>query len=85
MIIFEGIPWKVSLTLIHVKKKKKTRYATPFTLYTEEELGIDDKSDAGNTPLCPFDCSYCFWGYIQKSVGCSCFLWSSESDFHVVL
>ena len=77
------------------KKKKKdkgsndSKFAEPpswprkrtndgFTVYTEEELGID-KSDAGCTPLCPFDCSCCFWGYMQKSVGCSCFLWSSES------
>ena len=63
---------------------KKTRYATLFIAYTEEELGID-KSDARNTPLCPLDCSCRLWGYMQKSVGGSCFLWSSESDFHVVL
>ncbi|XP_044464025.1 uncharacterized protein C6G9.01c-like isoform X2 [Mangifera indica] len=30
-----------------------------FTIYSEEELGINN-SDAGNTPLCPFDCSCCF-------------------------
>lgn len=37
--------------------RKKT--ADGFTIYTEDELGIN-KSDAGNTPLCPFDCSCCF-------------------------
>ena len=58
------------------KKKKKdkgsndSKFAEPpsrprkrtndgFTVYTEDELGID-KSDAGCTPLCPFDCSCCF-------------------------
>ncbi|XP_028768790.1 uncharacterized protein C6G9.01c-like [Neltuma alba] len=30
-----------------------------LAIYTEDELGID-KADAGNTPLCPFDCSCCF-------------------------
>lgn len=30
-----------------------------LVIYTEEELGIN-KSDAGSTPLCPFDCSCCF-------------------------
>ncbi|XP_045821829.1 uncharacterized protein C6G9.01c [Trifolium pratense] len=30
-----------------------------LAIYTEEELGIS-KGDAGNTPLCPFDCSCCF-------------------------
>ncbi|KAL5779009.1 hypothetical protein ACOSQ2_009746 [Xanthoceras sorbifolium] len=30
-----------------------------LSIYTEEELGINN-ADAGNTPLCPFDCSCCF-------------------------
>ncbi|KAL2328670.1 hypothetical protein Fmac_022097 [Flemingia macrophylla] len=30
-----------------------------FSVYTEEELGINN-ADAGNTPLCPFDCTCCF-------------------------
>ncbi|KAF5940536.1 hypothetical protein HYC85_021703 [Camellia sinensis] len=30
-----------------------------LTVYTEEELGIAN-TDAGGTPLCPFDCSCCF-------------------------
>ncbi|XP_047155719.1 uncharacterized protein C6G9.01c [Vigna umbellata] len=37
--------------------KRKTEDG--FTIYTEDELGIN-KADAGNTPLCPFDCSCCF-------------------------
>ncbi|XP_068339552.1 uncharacterized protein C6G9.01c-like [Pyrus communis] len=28
-------------------------------VYTEDELGINN-ADAGNTPLCPFDCSCCY-------------------------
>ena len=39
------------------RSRKKT--ADGFTIYTEEELGIN-KADAGSTPLCPFDCSCCF-------------------------
>ncbi|KAE8664387.1 hypothetical protein F3Y22_tig00112800pilonHSYRG00102 [Hibiscus syriacus] len=39
------------------RPRRKT--ADGFTIYTEEELGIG-KSDAGNTPLCPFDCDCCF-------------------------
>ncbi|CAN4105161.1 unnamed protein product [Withania somnifera] len=39
------------------KPRKKT--ADGFSLYTEEELGIG-KSNAGGTPLCPFDCHCCF-------------------------
>ncbi|KAK4274937.1 hypothetical protein QN277_018094 [Acacia crassicarpa] len=30
-----------------------------LAIYTEDELSIN-KADAGNTPLCPFDCSCCF-------------------------
>ncbi|OVA11748.1 Protein of unknown function DUF1764 [Macleaya cordata] len=39
------------------RPRKKTNDG--LTVYTEEELGIS-KSDAGGTPLCPFDCSCCF-------------------------
>ncbi|XP_058735461.1 uncharacterized protein C6G9.01c [Vicia villosa] len=39
------------------RSRKKT--ADGLTIYTEEELGLS-KGDAGNTPLCPFDCSCCF-------------------------
>ncbi|KAH9610240.1 hypothetical protein KSS87_022822 [Heliosperma pusillum] len=30
-----------------------------FVIYSADELGIN-KKDAGQTPLCPFDCSCCF-------------------------
>ncbi|XP_054819038.1 uncharacterized protein C6G9.01c-like [Prosopis cineraria] len=30
-----------------------------LAIFSEEELGIN-RADAGNTPLCPFDCSCCF-------------------------
>lgn len=39
------------------RSRRKT--ADGLTLYTEEELGFG-KSDAGGTPLCPFDCDCCF-------------------------
>ena len=39
------------------RPRKKTEDG--LTIYTEEELGISN-ADAGNTPLCPFDCSCCF-------------------------
>ena len=39
------------------RPRKKTEDG--LTIYTEEELGLS-KGDAGNTPLCPFDCSCCF-------------------------
>ncbi|XP_061371454.1 uncharacterized protein C6G9.01c [Gastrolobium bilobum] len=39
------------------RSKKKTEDG--LSIYTEEELGIG-KTDAGGTPLCPFDCSCCF-------------------------
>lgn len=39
------------------RSRKKT--ADGLIIYTEEELGLS-KGDAGNTPLCPFDCSCCF-------------------------
>ena len=39
--------------------RPRKRTADGFTIYTEEELGIS-KADAGNTPLCPFDCDCCF-------------------------
>ncbi|KAK7319705.1 hypothetical protein RJT34_04430 [Clitoria ternatea] len=37
--------------------RKKTEDG--LSIYTEEELGISNVN-AGNTPLCPFDCSCCF-------------------------
>ncbi|KAG4970922.1 hypothetical protein JHK85_037343 [Glycine max] len=37
------------------RPRKKTEDG--LTVYTEEELGISN-ADAGNTPLCPFDCSF---------------------------
>ncbi|MBA0626344.1 hypothetical protein Godav_004025, partial [Gossypium davidsonii] len=39
--------------------RPRKRTADGFAIYTEEELGIS-KSDAGSTPLCPFDCDCCF-------------------------
>ncbi|KAK7401233.1 hypothetical protein VNO78_12559 [Psophocarpus tetragonolobus] len=39
------------------RPRKKTEDG--LSIYTEEELGISN-ADAGNTPLCPFDCSCCF-------------------------
>lgn len=39
------------------RPRKKTNDG--LAIYTEEELGIS-KADAGDTPLCPFDCSCCF-------------------------
>ncbi|TKY59244.1 hypothetical protein E2542_SST16329 [Spatholobus suberectus] len=39
------------------RPRKKTEDG--LSIYTEEELGIKN-ADAGNTPLCPFDCSCCF-------------------------
>ncbi|CAH9144914.1 unnamed protein product [Cuscuta epithymum] len=39
--------------------RPKKRTGDGFTIYTEEELGIN-KADAGGTRLCPFDCDCCF-------------------------
>ncbi|KAK3180759.1 hypothetical protein Dsin_000148 [Dipteronia sinensis] len=39
--------------------RPRKRSEDGLAVYTEEELGIN-KADAGNTPLCPFDCSCCF-------------------------
>ncbi|KAK7362825.1 hypothetical protein VNO77_04949 [Canavalia gladiata] len=39
------------------RPRKKTEDG--LSIYTEEELGMTN-ADAGNTPLCPFDCSCCF-------------------------
>ncbi|PIA61867.1 hypothetical protein AQUCO_00200100v1 [Aquilegia coerulea] len=39
------------------KPRKKT--GDGLVVYTEEELGIG-KSEAGGTPLCPFDCDCCY-------------------------
>lgn len=38
-------------------KRRKT--ADGFAIYSAEELGLGNE-EAGNTPLCPFDCSCCF-------------------------
>ncbi|KAK8971021.1 hypothetical protein KSP40_PGU021451 [Platanthera guangdongensis] len=40
-------------------RAKRRRTADGLPIYSAEELGIG-KSDAGETPLCPFDCSCCF-------------------------
>ncbi|KAM0973275.1 hypothetical protein FF1_016639 [Malus domestica] len=42
-----------------MSSQPKKRRQDGLTVYTEEELGINN-ADAGNTPLCPFDCSCCF-------------------------
>ncbi|KAK1550670.1 hypothetical protein Q3G72_022845 [Acer saccharum] len=39
--------------------RSRKRSEDELVVYTEEELGIN-KADAGNTPLCPFDCSCCY-------------------------
>ncbi|XP_021683917.2 uncharacterized protein C6G9.01c [Hevea brasiliensis] len=39
------------------RHRKKTKDG--LNIYTEEELGINH-SNAGGTPLCPFDCDCCF-------------------------
>lgn len=39
--------------------RPRKRTEDGLTIYTEDELGINS-TDAGNTPLCPFDCSCCF-------------------------
>ncbi|GLT25545.1 hypothetical protein SLA2020_006670 [Shorea laevis] len=44
-------------TIDPARPRKKTE--TGLVIYTEEELGIN-KSNAGGTPLCPFDCDCCF-------------------------
>lgn len=42
------------------KKPTKRRYTSDgLPIYTEEELKINNPN-AGNTPLCPFDCDCCF-------------------------
>lgn len=48
---FDGFAESVS------KSRKKTEDG--LSVFTEEELGLN-KSDAGGTALCPFDCSCCF-------------------------
>lgn len=42
-----------------ISKPRRKKMNDGLTVYTEEELGIN-KSDAGGTPLCPFDCECCF-------------------------
>ncbi|CAK9138167.1 unnamed protein product [Ilex paraguariensis] len=44
-----------------------------LSLYTEEELGIGN-ANAGGTPLCPFDCDFCFWSGDSSLFIVSCFL-----------
>ncbi|KAH9799878.1 hypothetical protein WN943_000581 [Citrus x changshan-huyou] len=39
--------------------RPRKRTEDGLTIYTEDELCINN-ADAGNTPLCPFDCSCCF-------------------------
>ncbi|XP_068644820.1 uncharacterized protein C6G9.01c [Aristolochia californica] len=39
--------------------KPRRRAEDGLAIYSAEELGIG-KSDAGGTPLCPFDCDCCF-------------------------
>ncbi|CAH9078215.1 unnamed protein product [Cuscuta europaea] len=39
--------------------RPKKRTGDGFTIYTEEELGIN-KAEAGGTRFCPFDCNCCF-------------------------
>ncbi|KAM3337758.1 putative protein C6G9.01c [Capsicum galapagoense] len=45
--------------LLEPPRRQRKKTADGFSLYTEEELGIG-RSDAGGTPLCPFDCDCCF-------------------------
>ncbi|KAM2020868.1 hypothetical protein ACFX16_042957 [Malus domestica] len=42
-----------------LSSQTKKRTQDGLAVYTEDELGINN-ADAGNTPLCPFDCSCCF-------------------------
>ncbi|TQE05210.1 hypothetical protein C1H46_009189 [Malus baccata] len=42
-----------------LSSQPKKRTQDGLAVYTEDELGINN-ADAGNTPLCPFDCSCCF-------------------------
>ncbi|KAJ0247289.1 hypothetical protein HA466_0167210 [Hirschfeldia incana] len=41
------------------KKGPRKRTEDGLLVFTEDELGIN-KANAGNTPLCPFDCQCCF-------------------------
>ncbi|KAK1310802.1 hypothetical protein QJS10_CPA08g01885 [Acorus calamus] len=42
-----------------VSDRPRRRTGDGLAIYSAEELGFG-KSDAGGTPLCPFDCSCCF-------------------------
>jgi hypothetical protein len=42
-----------------VEKRPRRRTADGLAIYSAEELGFG-KSNAGSTPLCPFDCDCCF-------------------------
>ena len=44
---------------LDLPSRPRKRTEDGISIYTEEELGIN-KSDAGGTPLCPFDCDCCF-------------------------
>ncbi|GAB4821495.1 hypothetical protein N2152v2_008541 [Parachlorella kessleri] len=39
--------------------KARKRTEEGYAIYSEDELGLQRK-DAGNTPLCPFDCDCCY-------------------------
>jgi hypothetical protein len=41
------------------EKRPRRRTADGLAIYSANELGFG-KSDAGGTPLCPFDCDCCF-------------------------
>nr|DAD44480.1 TPA_asm: hypothetical protein HUJ06_002710 [Nelumbo nucifera] len=45
--------------------RERKRTEDGFAIYTEEELGIV-KSDAGGTPLCPFDCSVTVLEFLEE-------------------
>eukprot|EP01133_Synstelium_polycarpum_P001521 gene1521-1777_t len=38
---------------------KDRKYVDGVPVYTEEELGLDEDADGGDTDLCPFDCKCC--------------------------
>ena len=57
----EGVIKRPNKTKKYMNLPSRSRKTTEdgLAIYTEDELGIN-KVDAGNTPLCPFDCSCCF-------------------------
>ncbi|CAM8961270.1 unnamed protein product [Rhodiola kirilowii] len=44
---------------VDTDSSKPRKKSSGVKIYTEEELGLN-RSDAGGTPLCPFDCDCCF-------------------------